>query len=86
LVGLALWYLKGLRKTNSFIVSNILMKEWGVGPDAKSRALRKLEKADLIAIERQGKRSPQISLLLVGGGSKGDKVAPSYPISEHLQN
>jgi len=86
LVGLALWYLKGLRKTNTFIVSNILMKEWGVSPDAKSRALRKLEEAGLIAIERRGKRSPQISLLVVGGRSKGDKVAPSYPTSEHLQN
>jgi hypothetical protein len=69
LVGLALWYFKGLRKTNSFIVSNLLLKEWGVGPDAKSRALRKLQKAGLISVEKRGKRSPQVTLVV--GASKG---------------
>jgi DNA-binding transcriptional ArsR family regulator len=64
LVGLALWYLKGLRGSNTFIVSNLMMGEWGIQPDAKSRALRKLEKAGLINIERRGKRSPLVSLVL----------------------
>jgi uncharacterized membrane protein len=40
------------------------MQEWNVLPDAKSRALRKLEKAGLIAIERRGKRSPRITLIV----------------------
>jgi DNA-binding transcriptional ArsR family regulator len=62
LVGLALWYLKGLRRTNSFILSNLMIAEWGVQPDAKRRALRKLEKAGLITIERREKRSPLVSL------------------------
>jgi hypothetical protein len=60
---MVLWHLKGLRKTNSFIVSNLTTKEWGIGPDAKRRALRKLEKAEPITVERQGKRSPRITLL-----------------------
>ena len=64
LVGLALWHLKGLRRTNSFIISNLMLAEWGVQPDAKSRALRKLEKAGLVSIERRGKRSPLVSLVL----------------------
>jgi DNA-binding transcriptional ArsR family regulator len=63
LVGMVLWPLKGLRRTNSLIVSNLKTKEWGIGPDAKRRALRKLERAGLISIERQGKRSPRITLL-----------------------
>jgi DNA-binding transcriptional ArsR family regulator len=63
LVGLALWHIRGLRKTDSFIVSNILLRGWGISPDAKNRALRKLEKAGLVAIERRGKRSPQVTLL-----------------------
>ena len=64
LVGLALWYLKGLRRADAFIVSNLMVAEWGIKPDAKSRALRKLEKAGLISIERRGKRSPLVSLII----------------------
>jgi hypothetical protein len=63
-VGLGLWFLRGLRRSNSFIVSNLMMREWGVKSDAKSRALRALEKAGLITIERRGKRSPQVTLVV----------------------
>jgi hypothetical protein len=42
LVGLALWHLRGLRRTDSFIVSNLMLKDWGVQPDAKRRSLLKL--------------------------------------------
>jgi hypothetical protein len=63
-VGLGLWHLKGLRRADTFIVSNLMMQSWEVSPDAKSRALRALEKAGLIAIEPRGKRSPRVSLLL----------------------
>jgi DNA-binding transcriptional ArsR family regulator len=63
-VGLGLWFLRGLRRSDSFIVSNLIMREWGVLPDAKSRALRKLEKAGLITIEPRGKRSPRVSLVV----------------------
>jgi len=65
-VGLGLWYLKGLRRSESFIVSNLMMQDWGVLPDAKSRALRALEKSGLITIERRGKRSPRVSLVVAG--------------------
>jgi hypothetical protein len=29
-VGLGLWFLRGLRRSNSFTVSNLMMREWGV--------------------------------------------------------
>ena len=74
LVGLALWHIKGLRKADTFIVSNLMMREWGVQPDAKSRALRALEIAGLITVERTGKRSPLVTLV-VGNTINGDKVA-----------
>ena len=64
LVGLALWHLRGLRKADTFIVSNLMVQDWGIQPDAKRRALRKLEKAGLIRIERRGKRSPQVTLVV----------------------
>jgi DNA-binding transcriptional ArsR family regulator len=63
-VGLGLWFLRGLRHSDSFIVSNLIMHELGVQPDAKGRALRKLEKAGLITIEPRGKRSPRVILLM----------------------
>jgi hypothetical protein len=65
LVGLALWHLKGLRTANAIIVSNLMLRDWGILPDAKWRALRKLEAAGLIRIERRGKRSPQV--MITGG-------------------
>jgi hypothetical protein len=63
-VGLALWHLKGLKRADTFLVSNLTMQEWEVLPDAKNRALRALEKVGLIAVERRGKRSPRVSILL----------------------
>jgi hypothetical protein len=73
LVGLALWHLKKLRQADTFIVSNLMVRDWGIQPDAKTRALRKLEKAGLIRIERHGKRSPQVTLL-GGNGFEGGTV------------
>jgi DNA-binding transcriptional ArsR family regulator len=64
-----LWHLRGLKRADSFLVSNLMAREWGVGVKAKGRALRKLEKAGLIAIERRGKRSPQVTLF--GGKTLG---------------
>ena len=64
LVGLAIWHLRGLRRTDTFIISNLMIQEWGVEPDAKSRALRALEKAGLISVARRGKRSPQVTLIV----------------------
>jgi DNA-binding transcriptional ArsR family regulator len=76
LVGLALWHLKGLRRDNSFLVSNLMLQEWGIQPDAKTRALRALEKAGLITIDRRGKRSPRVTLI-VGNTSNDGTVAAS---------
>jgi hypothetical protein len=73
-VGFGLWFLRGLRRSNSFTVSNLMMQEWGVQRDAKARALRALEKAGLITIERRGKRSPRVTLV-VGNTSTGSTVA-----------
>jgi DNA-binding transcriptional ArsR family regulator len=64
LVGLALWHLKRLRQADSFTVSNLMLQEWGVRPDAKGRALRALEGAGLIKVERRGKRSPRVALIV----------------------
>jgi len=63
-VGLGLWFLRGIKHSDTFIVSNLIMQEWDVLPDAKRRALRALEKVGLIKIERRGKRSPRVTLVV----------------------
>ena len=80
MVGLALWHLKGLRKADTFIVSNLMLRDWGILPDAKRRALRKLEEAGLIRVARLGKRSPQVTLI-VGNGADSDAVVVSAATS-----
>jgi hypothetical protein len=76
-VGLALWHLKGLRRDDSFLVSNLVLREWGIQPDAKARALRKLEKAGLIAVERRAKCSPLVTLVV----QDGRRTPPGLPSS-----
>jgi hypothetical protein len=73
LVGLALWHLKKLRRNDTFIVSNVMLQEWKIQPDAKTRALRALERAGLIRVERRGKRSPQVTLIV--GNTVGEPEA-----------
>ena len=63
-LGICLWFLRGLKGSDSFLVSNMVAQEWGLLPDAKSRALRKLEMTGLITVERRGKRSPRVTLVV----------------------
>ena len=44
LVGLVLWHIKGLRKTDTFIVSNLMLHDWGIQPDAKTGHCANLKK------------------------------------------
>jgi hypothetical protein len=64
LLGLVLWYLSGLRKATTVLLSNVTCREWGIGPDAKRRALLKLEKAGLVAVDRCKKKSPKVTLVV----------------------
>jgi DNA-binding transcriptional ArsR family regulator len=79
LVGLALWHIKGLRGADTFTVSNLIVRDWGIQPDAKRRALRALEKAGLITIERQGKRSPLVTLVMSYSDQRVLVTAPVTP-------
>src|SRR4051812_13876569 len=67
-VGLGLWHLRGLRRADTVVASNLTFGVWGVGPDAKVRALRALERAGLVTVERRGKRSPKVTIAPVPDG------------------
>ena len=63
-VGIALWRLAGALKSNTVRLGNTEMQEWGVDRNAKSRALRALEQADLIKIEQRPGCLPLVTILI----------------------
>jgi hypothetical protein len=72
---LSLWHLRGLRRSDTVVLSNMALESWGIGADAKARALGALERAGLVAVERRVRRSPVVKLLHVANGGIGaDKM------------
>jgi hypothetical protein len=63
-VGCVLWHLSGVKKSATFLVSNLHLHRWGVDRFAKSRALKALAHAGLVNIEGRGKRSPKVTIVV----------------------
>ena len=51
-VGVVLWMLAGMRRTGSVVLAPSRLREMGVSRHAAHRALRRLEAAVLVSIER----------------------------------
>ncbi len=62
-VGLALWRLAGALKSSTVRLANSETEALGVGRSAKSRALRVLEEASLITVERRPGCIPRVTIL-----------------------
>ncbi len=62
-IGVALWYLSGLRKNSTIILANGLLERFHVGRKAKYRGLKGLEGAGLIAVEERKDRNPSVTIL-----------------------
>jgi DNA-binding HxlR family transcriptional regulator len=62
-VGVVLWYLRSLHNSMNFEFSSIEAERWGIAPDIKSRALRALQKAELISVEGKRGQNPKVTLL-----------------------
>ena len=68
-VGNILWHIAGIKRSTTFIVSNLHLTRWGVDRKAKSRALKKLAEAGLIIIDgRDGNHNPKVTI--IGGDHK----------------
>jgi len=65
-VGVVLWFLAGMYRTNSVALSNGVLRLFGVDRHAKYRALNWLEQAGLIEQKYHAGRSPIVILLSVG--------------------
>jgi hypothetical protein len=63
--GLAIWFLSGLRKgeRGGLKLTSATLEHFHVNRHAKSRALRALESAGLISIQRNGKKNPVVTIL-----------------------
>jgi hypothetical protein len=67
-VGVAIWFLAGLKNTRDISLPNALLKRFGINRNAKYRSLAWLERNQLIAVERHSGRNPVITILDVEGG------------------
>ena len=67
-VGLALWYLAGVKKSRAVKPTWDTWQRFGLSPDAGRRGLAALERAGLIAVARHPGRCPVVSILEVRGG------------------
>jgi hypothetical protein len=63
ILGLCLWRLKGATRSNSVWLGNSELQPFGIDRAAKSRGLAALEKAGLIAINRNAARRPIVTIL-----------------------
>ncbi len=62
-VGIAMWYAAGLTNSRTLRLSNIAVSRFGIDRNAKYRALSWLERAGLIAVDRNDGRSPTVTIL-----------------------
>jgi hypothetical protein len=62
-VGLALWYLAGLKKYREVKPNRDTWQRFGLSPDAGRRGLAALEGAGLVAVDRQPGRGPVVTIL-----------------------
>lgn len=62
--GIALWYAAGLIGSASVPLSNLASLRFGIDRSSKYRALRVLEGAGLIRVERKLGRSPQVTIVM----------------------
>jgi len=64
-VGIALWFLVGLKRSRRVRLPQSTLKIFGVSRQASYRALRRLEKNGLVLVERHPGRLPIVTLLEV---------------------
>jgi hypothetical protein len=62
-VAIAIWFLTGVKNTNSVQVSNKLLSKFGVNRYSKRRALKQLSNAKLISVEQGRGKSPVVTVL-----------------------
>lgn len=72
-VGLSLWYMSGLQKSNKIkLTSKVYTDKFGVSRQAMYRALPQLEQAGLIAVERRQGKAFKVTVLEITSSTDED--------------
>src|SRR5262245_34918402 len=66
-LAVVIWHLARLRKSDTLILTQTSLDEFGISRQAKYRALRSLESAGLITVQRRDKKNPQVTVLRPSG-------------------
>ena len=61
-VGITLWFLCGLQKTKRVAPTRSVLRRFGIDRHSAYRALKALENAGLVKVDRQAGRSPVVTL------------------------
>ena len=73
-VAIALWFLKGLKRSRKVALSQSTLRLFGVRRQASYRALCRLENAGLVSVVRHPGRNPIVTILLTDTeGSNGPR-------------
>ncbi len=67
-VGVALWYLSGIKRSRTVTLPSSHLYLFGVDRHAKTRALAVLENGYLVAVQRCNGKNPVVTLLTTGEG------------------
>jgi hypothetical protein len=69
-VGIVLWFYAGLSKSLTVKLTRSRLGRFGIHPETGRRALRNLEEARLVRVQRQGHESPTVTILFSAGLNK----------------
>ncbi len=64
-VGIVLWYLAGISKSLTVTLTRLKLSQFGLHHETGRRGVRTLEKANLVHVDRDGKKSPRGTLVKV---------------------
>jgi hypothetical protein len=65
-VGMALWWVQGMTNNPTVALTSQVRREWAVGRSSASYALKLMEKAELVEVERHPGRAPRVTILWDG--------------------
>jgi hypothetical protein len=74
-VGIALWFLAGIKRSQSVALSNSVLQDLGVSRYSGYRALQSLESAGLISVDRHTGRNPVVTIL----DTRGEQTQAEEP-------
>ena len=69
-VGIILWFYAGVSKSLTVKLTRSRLRRFSIHPETGRRALRSLEEARLVRVQRQGHESPTVTILISAGLNK----------------